>query len=106
MASVDVSKPATSLKCASLMPPISSRNRKFLKGSRLMFRLLPFLPGRSQLDRRRAARELRDPEDYKLRGTDRRHADHDDQPPVVDVVVGHGAAVHFHEERFLFGRAQ
>src|SRR4051794_7683239 len=107
MASVWMSKPETSLKWASLMPPISRRNRKFLKGSFRMALLPSSWPASgSELNRRRARGELRDAEDHELRGPHGGDPDHHDQPPVVDVVVGHRAAIDADEERFVLRRTE
>src|SRR5687767_1666143 len=100
MASVEMSNPVTSLKCASLIPPISKRNRKFLKGSFLTFRLPPFFPGNQRLELHRscAGRQLCDSEDHEFRWPSWRDTNHDDQTPVVDIVVGHRAAIYLDEE--------
>src|ERR1041385_6459280 len=46
-------------------------------------------------------RLLRDTEDHEFGRLDRCDADQADETPVVDVVLGHGGPIAFHEERFV-----
>src|SRR5437660_1613316 len=95
-------RPLHSLKPATLVRSSSRRKLYPRNGS---FRASVATPRLLSLRRHRAASPLADSDDHELGRLHRRHADDEDQPAVVDVVLCHRGPVALDEEGLLGGPA-